>query len=88
MKLPESISMIKYVIKLIEDKKLSCKPIYALSPMELGTLKIYIKTYLKTGFIWPSKSSASVPIFFDKKLDGSFCLCVNYQSLINLTIKN
>ncbi len=63
-------------------------PIYILSLVELEILKIYIETYLKTGFIWPSKSSAKASIFFDKKSDGSFRLCVNYQSLNNLTIKN
>ena len=56
--------------------------------MELETLKIYIKTYLKTGFIWPSKSPAGALILFNKKSDGSLWLCVNYQGLNNLTIKN
>ena len=35
--------------------------------MELETLKIYIKTHLKTGFIRPSKSPVSASILFDKK---------------------
>ena len=56
--------------------------------MELEILKTYIKTHLKTGFIRPFKSPASTPILFNKKLDGSFCLCVNYRDLNNLTIKN
>ena len=56
--------------------------------MELKTLKTYIDTHLKTGFIQPSKSPASAPILFDKKPDSSFWLCVNYQGLNNLTIKN
>ena len=56
--------------------------------MELETLKTYIKTHLKTGFIRPSKSPAGAPILFDKKPDGSFCLCVDYRGLNNLTIKN
>ena len=56
--------------------------------MELETLKTYIKTHLKTGFIRPSKSPAGALIFFDKKSDGSFHLCVDYQGFNNLTIKN
>ena len=56
--------------------------------MELETLKTYIETYLKTGLIQPFKSPAGTPILFDKKSDGSFCLCVDYQSLNNLIIKN
>ena len=37
-------------------------------------------------FIRPSKSPASAPIFFDRELDGSLWLCVDYRSLNNLTI--
>ena len=78
----------KYAIELEEDKQPSYKPIYSLGLVELETLKTYIETHLKIGFIWPSKSPASAPILFDKKPDGSFRLCVNYQGLNNLTIKN
>ncbi len=56
--------------------------------MELETLKIYIESHLKTGFIQPSKSPAKALIFFNKKPDGSPHLCVDYQGLNNLTIKN
>ena len=56
--------------------------------MELKTSKTYNKTYLRPRFIWLFQSPANIPIFFDKKLDGSFCLCVDYQGLNNLTIKN
>ena len=54
----------------------------------METLKTYIKTHLKTGFIRPSKSPTGAPILFDKKLDDSFHLYVNYRGLNNLTIKN
>ena len=56
--------------------------------MEVETLKTYIETHLKTGFIRPSKSPAGAPILFDKKPDGSLRLCVDYRGLNNLTIKN
>lgn len=78
----------KHTIELIDRKQLFYKPIYILGSVELEMLKTYIKTYLKMGFIWPFKSFAGVPIIFDKKLDSNFCLCVNYWSLNNLTIKN
>ncbi len=42
----------------------------------------------KTRFIQPSKSLAGALILFDKKLDNSLCLCIDYQGLNNLTIKN
>lgn len=59
-------------------KQLSYRLIYSMQLVELETLKMYIKTHLKTGFIQPFKSPAGELIPFDKKSDGSFCLCVNY----------
>ncbi len=88
MELPENTGMNEHAIELMEGKQPPYGPIYALSPVELETLKAYIETYLKTGFIRPSKSPAGAPMLFDKKPDGSFRLCVDYQGLNNLTIKN
>ncbi len=88
MKLPENTSMNEHVIKLIKGKQPPYRLIYTLNPMELKTLKTYIETYLKTRFIQPSKSLAVTFILFDKRLDGSLCLGVDYWSLNNLIIKN
>ena len=54
----------------------------------METLKTYIKTNLANGFFRPSKSLARDPILFDRKPHRSFCLCVDFWSLNNLTIKN
>ena len=51
IELPENISINKRAIKLQEVKQLPYRPIYSLKLIELETLKIYIKTHLKTGFI-------------------------------------
>ena len=88
MELPENTGINEHVIELKVGKQPSYKPIYCLGLVELETLKTYIKTHLKTGFIQPSKSPAGAPILFDKKPDGRFWLCVNYRGLNNLTIKN
>ena len=56
--------------------------------MEIEILKTYITTYLKTEFIQLSKSPTSALILFNKKPDGSFCLCIDYWDLKNFTIKN
>ena len=56
--------------------------------MELEILKTYIKIYLKTKFIQLSKSLANALILFDKKPDSSLYLYIDFQGLINLTIKN
>lgn len=42
----------EYAIKLVKDKPLLYSLIYTLSPIELKTLKMYIKTNLKTAFIY------------------------------------
>ena len=77
-----------YAIELVDGQQPPYGPIYSLGPMELETLKTYIETNLANGFIRPSKSLAGAPILFDRKLNGSFRLCVDYQGLNNLTIKN
>ena len=77
-----------HAIELVDDWQLSYSPIYSLSSLELEILKAYIKNNLANGFIRPSKSSAGALVFFDKKPDGSLRLCMYYQDLNNLTIKN
>ncbi len=87
IELLENTGMNEYAIVLMEGKQPPYGPIYALNPVELETLKAYIETHLKTGFIRLSKSPADAHIFFDKKPDNSLRLCVNYHGLNNLTIK-
>ncbi len=88
MELPENTGMNEYAIKLIEGKQTPYGPIYVLRLVELETLKTYIETQLKTGFIWPSKSSVGMLILFDKKPDGSLRLYVDYRGLNHVIIKN
>ncbi len=77
-----------YAIELVDDWQPPYGPIYSLGPMEIETLKAYIKNNLASGFIRPSESPAGAPILFDKKSDDSLRLCVDYQGLNNLIIKN
>ena len=84
----ERTELNEYAIDLEDGKQPPYGSIYSLGPVELETLKTYIKTHLKTRFIWPSKSPAGTPIFFDKKSDGSLHLCVEFWGLNNLIIKN
>ncbi len=86
--LPEHTKINNHVIVLMDDWQLLYGLIYSLRPVELETLKAYIKNNLANSFIKPSKSPAGAPIFFDKKPDGSLRLSVDYQSFNNLTIKN
>ena len=86
--LPERTELNEHAIDLEDGKQPPYGPIYSLGPVELETLKTYIETHLKTRFIRPSKSPAGASILFDKKPDGSLCLCVDYWGLNNLMIKN
>ena len=88
MELPKNTGINEYAIELQDGRQPSYGPIYSLGLVELETLKTYIKTYLKTGFIQPSKSPAGAPILFNKKSDKSLRLYVDYRKLNNLTIKN
>ena len=84
----ECTELNEHAINLEDGKQPSYGPTYSLGLVELETLKTYIKTHLKTGFIQPSKSPVGTPILFDKKLNNSLCLCVDYRGLNNLMIKN
>ncbi len=77
-----------HAIKLVDHCQPPYGPIYRLGPVELETLKAYIGNNMANSFIWPSKSSVRAPILFDKKLNSSLRLYVDYQSFNNLTIKN
>ena len=77
-----------HAIELVDGQQPPYGPIYSLGPVELETLKAYIETNLANKFIRPSKSPAGTPILFDRKSDGFLRLCVNYQGLNHLKIKN
>ncbi len=87
-KLLEYTGINNHTIELVDDWQPPYGSIYNLGPMELETLKTYIENNLASNFIRPSKSTIGAPILFDKKPDGSLRLCVDYQGLNNLTIKN
>ena len=86
--LPEHTGINDHAIKLGEDQQPAFGPIYSLRPVELETLKTYIKTILANGFIQPFKSLTRAPILFDWKSDESLSLCVDYWGLNNITIQN
>ena len=86
--LPERTGINEHAIKLEDGKQPPYGQIYSLGPVELETLKTYIETNPANGFIHLSKSPAGAPILFVYKPNGSLRLCVNYQGLNNLTIKN
>ncbi|GKE83609.1 putative reverse transcriptase domain-containing protein, partial [Tanacetum coccineum] len=47
-----------------------------------------LKELSDKGFIRPSSSPRGAPVWFVKKKDGSFWMCINYRELNKLTVKN
>ena len=78
----------EHAIELKEGKQPPYGPIYSLGPVEFEILKSYFETNLANGFIRALKSPVGAPILFVYKPNDSFRLCVNYQGLNNLMIKN
>ena len=63
-------------------------PVYNLSETELATLREYLQSSEKKGWIRRSVSPAGAPILFVQKKDGSLRLCVDYRGLNKITVKN
>lgn len=61
---------------------------YHIALPKLEELKKQLKELPKVGHIRSSKAPYGVVVLFLKKEDGSLCLCVNYQALKKVTIKN
>ena len=76
------------IIELEPEKTSPFGPLYNLSEYQPKTLCQYIDKNLANRFIQPSKSSTGVPVLFTPKPDGTLQLCVNYQKLNSMTMKN
>ncbi|KAJ1029069.1 hypothetical protein NDA18_002697 [Ustilago nuda] len=75
-------------LELIEGSRPPQGPLYLKGPKEMSELRKYLDENLAKGFIRPSKSPARSPVLFIPKKDGGFRLCVDYQGLNEITIKN
>jgi hypothetical protein len=64
------------------------EPIRALDENRLHALREYLEMNLEWGWIWESTSPAGVPIHFVQKKDGSLRLCVDYQGLNAIMVKD
>ena len=61
---------------------------YKMAPLELEELRRQLKELLDVGFIQPSKAPYGMPVLFQKKHDGSLRMCIDYQALNKVTVKN
>ncbi|GJS64252.1 reverse transcriptase domain-containing protein [Tanacetum coccineum] len=90
----------KYHARIICDEKVVHIPIdgetliirarapYRLAPSEIQELSNQLQELADRGFIRPSTSPWEAPVLFVKKKDGSFRMCIDYQELNKLTVKN
>ena len=61
---------------------------YRMAPLELQELKKQLQELLDKGYTRPSVSLWGAPVLFVKKKDGTLRLCIDYQKLNQVTVKN
>nr|GFA51572.1 putative reverse transcriptase domain-containing protein [Tanacetum cinerariifolium] len=79
---------VDFQIDLIPGAAPVARAPYQLVPSEMKELVEQLKELSDKGFIRPSSSPWGAPILFFKKKDGSFRMCIDYQELNKLTVKN
>nr|GEY34556.1 reverse transcriptase domain-containing protein [Tanacetum cinerariifolium] len=79
---------VEFGIELVPGAAPVVRAPYWLAPSEMKELAKQLQELSDKGFIRPSSSPRGAPVFFVKKKDGSFRMCIDYRELNKLTIKN
>ncbi|GKC65228.1 hypothetical protein Tco_1097826, partial [Tanacetum coccineum] len=79
---------VEFQIDLIPDSAPVARAPYRLAPSEMKELSEQLKELSDKVFIRPSSSTWGASVLFVKKKDGSFQMCIDYQELNKLTMKN
>ncbi|GJU59721.1 putative reverse transcriptase domain-containing protein [Tanacetum coccineum] len=79
---------VEFEIDLIPGAAPVARAPYRLAPSEMKELSEQLKELSNEGFIRPSSSPWGAPVWFVKKKDGSFRMCIDYRELNKLTVKN
>ncbi|GKD81156.1 hypothetical protein Tco_1347995 [Tanacetum coccineum] len=82
------VRQVEFQIDLIPGAAPVARAPYGLAPSEMQELSNQLQELPDQGFIRPSTSPWGAPVLFVKKKDGYFRMCINYQELNKLTIKN
>nr|GEY61619.1 putative reverse transcriptase domain-containing protein [Tanacetum cinerariifolium] len=82
------VRQVEFQIDLILGAEPVARALYRLAPLEMQELSNQLLELADRGFIRPSTSPWGAPVLFVKKKDGSFRMCIDYQELNKLTIKN
>jgi hypothetical protein len=79
---------VEFIIELQSGTAPISRRPYKMTPKELAELKVQLNELLDKRYIYPSSSPWGCPALFVKKKDQSLRLCVDYQPLNAITIKN
>jgi hypothetical protein len=79
---------VEFMIDLLPCTGPIAKRPYRMLVNELEELKKQLKELSDNGYIRPSASPWGSPILFMKKKDGSMRMCIDYQNLNTVLVKN
>nr|GEU31499.1 putative reverse transcriptase domain-containing protein [Tanacetum cinerariifolium] len=79
---------VEFQIDLVPGVALVARAPYRLALSEMKELLDQLQELSDKGFIRPISSPWGAPVFFVKKKDRSFRMCIDYRELIKLTVKN
>jgi hypothetical protein len=89
--LPDKLPLrrrIDHAIEVIPRMAPPAKAPYRMSHEESKELKVQLEELFAKGYIKPSKSPYGAPVLFIHKKDGTLRMCVDYNTLNKVTMKN
>ncbi|GJU77136.1 hypothetical protein Tco_1274206 [Tanacetum coccineum] len=79
---------VEFQINLVPGAASVARAPYLLAMSEMKKLSEQLQELSDKGFIRPSSSPWGAPVLFIKMRDGSFRMCIDYQELNKLAVKN
>ncbi|KAK4381993.1 RNA-directed DNA polymerase [Sesamum angolense] len=79
---------IDHAIELEPSARPPAQAPYRMAPAELAELRTQLDGLLEARLVQQSKALYGSPVLFQRKQDGSMRMCVDYQALNKVTIKN